>query len=188
MQKLRADFRELIAALKTKRFKFVDETGLNLAFTRLYGRAAPGVRVVDSVPGDHGGNHTLVAAVGLQGVSAPWLIEGALNGELFELWVREVLGPTLARGELLFWDNLAAHKVAGVAVFLKERGVRLIPLSPYSPDFNPIEKCWSKIKPFLRQAKARTVEALLEALNQALETITPADIRGWFRSCGYPVH
>jgi transposase len=168
--------------------KFVDESGANLAMTRRYGRAAAGARVVDAVPSDHGGHHTLVAAVGLDGVSAPWVVEGAVNGDIFRLWVAEVLCPTLVEGDIVLWDNLPAHQVAGIAELITARGAQLIRLSPYSPDFNPIERCWSKIKTFLRQAKARTVEALLEAIKQALATITEADIHGWFAHCGYPLH
>ena len=89
--------------------------------------------------------------------------------------------------DLVLWDNLSAHKVAGIEALLTARGARLLPLSPYSPDFNPIEPCWSKIKTALRRAKARTVDALIDAVTQALETITEADIRGWFTHCGYSI-
>ena len=91
-------------------------------------------------------------------------------------------------GDIVLWDNLSAHKVAGVEELLATRGARLIRLSPYSPDFNPIEQCWSKIKTYLRRAKARTVEALIAAIKEALDTITVADIRSWFEYCGYPGH
>jgi transposase len=88
----------------------------------------------------------------------------------------------------VLWDNLSAHKVSGAAELLAARGARLIRLLPYSPDFNPIGQYWSKIKTFLRRAKARTVEALIAAIKEALDTVTAADIRGWFEYCGYPVH
>jgi transposase len=156
--------------------------------TRRYGRAAPGQRVVDSVPANYGANHTMLAAIGLDGLHAPWVVDGAVNGDIFRCWVGEVLGPTLQPGDVVLWDNLAAHKVAGVEALITARGARLLWLSPYSPDFNPLEQCWSKIKTWLRQAKARTVEALMDAIKHALDTITEADIRGWFTHCGYPVH
>ncbi len=156
--------------------------------TRRFGRATPGQRVVDSVPANYGSHQTLLAALSLEGLDAPWVVDGAINGALFHCWVTEVLCPTLQPGDIVLWDNLAAHKVAGVEERLATRGARLIRLSPYSPDFNPIEPCWSKIKTCLRRAKARTVEALLTAITEALDTITTTDIRGWFAHCGYPVH
>jgi transposase len=185
---LRAAFRETVKALDVRRLKFVDESGTTLAMTRRYGRATPGQRVVDSVPVNYGENYTMLAAVGLDGLHAPWVVDGAVNGLIFHCWVQEVLCPTLQPGDIVLWDNLSAHKVAGVEELLMARGARLLRLSPYSPDFNPIEQCWSKIKTGLRRAKARTVEALLEAIKDALDTVTEMDIRGWFTHCGYPVH
>ena len=118
----------------------------------------------------------------------PWLLEGALDGEAFRLYVKEVLAPVLAPGDILLLDNLRAHKVAGIVELIEARGARLEFLPPYSPDFNPIERCWSKIKTYLRKAKARTEAALLQAIKEALATITEADIRAWVEFCGYPVH
>jgi transposase len=165
----------------------VDESGVTLAMTRRYGRATPGQRVVDHVPDNYGSNKTMLAALSLKGLEAPWVIDGAINGALFHCWVREVLGPTLQPGDIVLWDNLSVHKGAGIEALITARGARLLPLSPYSPDFNPIEPCWSKIKTGLRRAKARTVEALFDAIKQALDTITEADIGGWFTHCGYPI-
>jgi transposase len=167
--------------------KFVDESGVTLAMLRRYGRAAPGQRVVDHVPDNYGTNDTLLAALGLAGLHAPWVVDGAVNGDIFRWWGQHILCPTLQPGDIVLWDNLSAHKVAGVEALLAARGARLIRLSPYSPDFNPIEQCWSKIKTGLRRAKARTVETLIDAIKQALETITEADIRGWFTHCGYSI-
>jgi transposase len=168
--------------------KFVDESGATLAMTRRYGRAAPGQRVVDSVPGNYGTNYTMRAAVGLDGLHAPWVIDGAVNGDIFRCWVRDILCPTLQAGEVVLWDTLAAHKVVGIEELITGRGARLRRLSPYSPDVHPLEQGGAKIKTFLRQAKARTVEALIDAINQALDTVTETDLRGWFAHCGYPVH
>jgi len=109
--------------------------------TRLYGRARPGERVVDSVPQNYGSSQTMLACLSLGGVNAPWVIEGAVDGEVFLTWVREVLGPTLQPGDVVVMDNLAAHKVAGVEQSITARGARLVYLSPYSPDFNPIQSC-----------------------------------------------
>lgn len=185
---MRTAFLNTVKAFDVHRLKFVDESGTTLAMTRRYGRATPGQRVVDSVPVNYGENYTLLAAVGLDGLHAPWVVDGAMNGAIFHCWVSEVLCPTLQPGDIVLWDNLSAHKVAGVEELLTARGARLLRLSPYSPDFNPIEQCWSKIKTWLRRAKARTVDALFEAIKEALDTVTAADIRGWFAHCGYPVH
>jgi transposase len=174
--------------LEVAQLKFIDQAGATLALTRLYGRASPGERVVDSVPQNYGSSQTMLACLSLNGVNAEWVIEGAVDGEVFLTWVREVLGPTLEPGDVVVMDNLRAHKVVGVEQSISARGARLIYLSPYSPDFNPIEQCWSKIKTFLRAAKARTIEALLEAIKQALATISKEDAQAWFAHCGYTVH
>jgi transposase len=163
----------------------VDESGATLAMIRRDGRAAPGQRVVDHVPDNYGTNYTMLAAIGLDGLHAPWVVDGAVNGDICRWWLRNILGPTLRSGDIVLWDNLSAHKVAGVEEVLTARGARLLRLSPYSPDFNPIEQCWSKMKTFLRRAKARTVETLIEAIKHALDTVTEADIRSWFTHCGY---
>jgi transposase len=165
----------------------VDESGATLAMIRRYGRATPGQRVVDHVPDNYGANYTMLAAVGLDGFQAPWVVDGAVNGDIFRCWVRDILGPTLRPGDIVLWDNLSAHKVAGVEELLTARGARLLRLSPDSPDFNPMEQCWSKLKTFLRRAKARTIEALIDAIKHALDTVTEADIRGWFTHCGYSI-
>ena len=153
--------------------------------TRRYGRAAPGARVLEALPSDYGSNYTLIAAISLQGLQAPWVLEGALNGASFQVYLDQVLGPTLEAGDILLMDNLSSHKVAGVAALVEKRGARVEYLSPYSPDYNPIEKCWSKIKTYLRRAKARTYDALMQAIKEALPTITESDICAWFEYCGY---
>ncbi len=171
-----------------ERLKFLDESGSNLALTRLFGRAAPGVRVTEGVPQNYGENVTMLAALGVSGVSAPMTVNGAVDGTVFLAYVREVLCPTLAAGDIVVMDNLGAHKVAGVVEAVEAVGARVEYLPPYSPDYNPIEKCWSKIKTALRKAKARTREALEVALKEALSQISEADVRAWFAHCGYPVH
>lgn len=168
--------------------KWLDETGTQLNFTRTYGRALPGQRVVEGVPCAYGSNYTLIAALGLNGVHAPWLLEGALDGEAFRVYVKEVLAPVLQAGDILVLDNCATHKVSGIAELVAQCGARLEFLAPYSPDCNPIERCWSKIKAYLRKAKARTYEALVQALQEALATITAEDIRAWVEFCGYAIH
>ncbi len=112
-------------------------------------------------------------------------IAGATAADVFRAYVHEVLCPTLRKGDIVVADNLSAHKAAGVQEALAAKGARLLYLPPYSPDFSPIEQCWSKIKTFLRGVKARTADALDEALAQAIGLVTKSDIRGWFRHCGY---
>jgi len=185
---LRSAWWERAADFVIERLKFLDESGSNLALTRFYGRAAPGVRVAEGVPQNYGENVTMLAAIGLGGVSAPMTVNGAVDGEVFLIYVREVLAPTLSAGDIVVMDNLGAHRVAGVREAIEAAGARLEYLPPYSPDFNPVEKCWSKVKTYLRRAKARTREALEAALTEALLTISEADARAWFTHCRYPVH
>jgi transposase len=154
--------------------KFVDESGVNLAMTRLYGRAPTGERVLGSVPQNYGPNVTMLGALGVQGLHAVMTVDGATDTDVFRTYVRQVLGPTLTPGDIVVMDNLRAHKAVGVQQAMARRGARLLDLPPYSPDLSPIEPCWSKVKTALRKAKARTREA-----------ITDADAHGWFRHCGY---
>jgi len=170
------------------RLKFLDEAGSNLAMTRLYGRAAQGERVYDKVPHNYGENITMVACLSEAGLSAPMTVEGAVDGAVFLVYVEQVLAPTLVKGDVVVMDNLRAHKVKGIKEAIEARGAKVIYLPPYSPDLNPIEKCWSKIKTYLRAAKARTRQALEQALKEALLLVTEKDAQGWFASCGYPVY
>jgi len=167
------------------RLKFLDESGVNLGLTRLYGRAAPGERVVEATPGTSGPHYTVVATLGADGVQAPLLFEGAMTTLTFDTYVAEVLAPTLRHGEILLMDNLSAHKSGQAQALLEARGVQVIFLPPYSPDLNPIEHCWGKVKQALRAAKARTWDALIAALRDALLSVSPSDVLAWFAHCGY---
>lgn len=153
--------------------------------TRLYGRAAKGERVTDHVPSGHWNTTTLIAAVRKSGPIAPFLLEGAIDGDAFLTYVEKVLAPSLRPGDILVMDNLSTHKGKAARAAVVAAGARILDLPPYSPDLNPIEKMWSKIKACLRKIAARTAEALTEAVAHALSTVTQADIRGWFRACGY---
>jgi transposase len=166
---------------------FVDEMGSHLALTRRYGRAIPGARVPDSVPGDQGRNVSTLGALDLRGIRTGLSVPGALDGETMVFFGEELLAPTLKRGELVFLDNCPIHKMDEVEDLLDAQGAGVVFLPAYSPDLNPIEHCWSKVKARLRALKPRTPEDLLEALVDAFATITGRDIRGWFRHCGYSV-
>ena len=129
----------------------------------------------------------MMAAVSRDGLDAPWGVDGAVNGAIFHCWVSEVWGPTWQPGDIGLWDNLSAHTVAGVAELRATRGARLLRLSPAAPDCTPIAPGWSTSTTSLRRAQARTVEALIAAIKEALATITAADMRGWFEHCGYTI-
>jgi transposase len=171
--------------LDVRRLKFVDESGVNLAMTRRYGRAPRGTRVIGSVPQNYGSNVTMLGTLGAQGLQAVMTVEGATDAEVFRIYVKRVLGPTLRPGDIVVMDNLRAHKAVGVQQALARRGARLLYLPPYSPDLSPIEPCWSKVKTALRKAKARVRAALDTAITRALSTITVTDAHSWFAYCGY---
>lgn len=156
-----------------------------MGLTRRCGRAAPGVRVVEATPGDSGAHYTLVAALGWTGVQAPWLLDGAMDSLAFEVYTEQVLAPTLRRGDVVLLDNLSAHASERARGFIEARGARVEFLPPYSPDLNPIEKCWAKIKEALRAAKARTLDDLLTAFHRALLSVSREDAIAWFAHCGY---
>jgi transposase len=163
----------------------VDEAGINLAMTRLYGRAPKGERVVGTVPQNYGENITLLGALGDEGLQAVMTVEGATDADVFRAYVKQVLGPTLAPGDIVVLDNLSSHKATGIQQALARRRARLLYLPPYSPDLSPMELCVSKLKTALRAAKARTREALEMAIQKAMETVTAIDARNWFKHCGY---
>lgn len=186
---LRGAFVEAVARHEDpRRFKFVDETGLHLAFTRRYGRAPGGQRVGQGVRLRVGTPVTLVGALPVKGLEAVRSLDGALNRNSFALYLDQVLGPTLEPGDVIVLDNLPVHKVAGMAALVEARGARLLFLPPYSPDFAPIEQAWSKLKTALRTAMAGTRHALEQALDHAITWITSQDAQNWFDHCGYHVH
>lgn len=164
---------------------FVDESGANTKMTRLYGRAPVGQRLVGRQPQGHYQTNTLIAGVRLRGPCAPWVFEGAMDGEMFLAWVQQGLVPTLQPGDVVIMDNLATHKVAGVRQAIEAVGARLLYLPPYSPDFNPIENLWSKLKSILRRLCPRTAEDLLQAVGIAFAAISTSDCLGFFLHAKY---
>ena len=174
-------------AIDACRLRFIDEAGINLALTRLYGRAPAGERVVESVPRNYGAQTSLISSLTLCGVEATLSIEGAVDTLAFDAQVDLVLRPTIKVDEVIVLDNLAAHKASRIERVARECGATVIWLSPYSPDYSPIEMMWSKIKASMRAAKARTREELEQALAAAMKLITGADCLAWFKHCGYQV-
>jgi transposase len=173
--------------LAVERSKFLDESGMNLAMPRLFGRPPRGERVLDTVPQNYGPNVTIIGALSLQGLDAVMTVDGATDGAVFQAYVEQVLGPTLGAGDVVLMDNLGADKVAGSRETIESYGAQVGYLPPYSPDLLPLEPCWSKIKTALRKAKARTREALDHALEHVLPTVTAVDARNWFIHCGYTI-
>jgi transposase len=167
---------------------FVDETGSHLGYTPTHARAPRGQRAYATAPANRGENKTVVAALTLNGVGPRLRFDGAMTTARFEGYVRFVLAPTLRPGQVVIADNLSAHHSPAVRAAIEERGARFLPLPPYSPDFNPIEEAFSKVKHFLRRAEARTDDALRDATWAAFDTITSANANGWFTHCGYPPH
>ena len=153
--------------------------------TRLYGRAPVGERLVDKIPHGHWKTLTLVAALRVDGMTAPYVIDGAMDGPSFLAYVEQVLAPTLSKGDIVFMDNVRTHKVDGVRQAIEAKGAKLRYLPPYSPDFNPIENAYSKLKTAMRKGGARTVDTLTKLVGRAIAAIAPSDCRGYFRNAGY---
>ncbi len=187
MAEQRAQWHERLAAVSPQQLVFVDESGANTKMTRLYGRCRLGQRLVGAQPQGHYQTSTLIAAVRLRGPCAPWLFEGAMDGEMFLAWVRQGLAPQLQPGDWVIMDNLATHKVAGVREAIEGTGARLRYLPPYSPDFNPIENLWSKVKQILRSLAPRTASQLLEAAAIAFAAISTTDCQGFFLNAQYAI-
>jgi transposase len=164
---------------------FVDETWATTNMVRRHGRARRGQRLVAAVPHGHWKTTTLLAALRHDGLTAPCVFDGAINGDRFLAWVEQALAPTLAPGDLVIMDNLSAHKVQGVREAIEARGAQLHYLPPYSPDLNPIEQVFAKLKALLRTAATRTVDALRHAIGRALDAFSPAECAHYLAHAGY---
>ena len=173
------------AEVDPERLVFVDEMGVHTSLAPLYGYSPKGERVRLEVPRNRGTNTTLLASITLEGMGGTLAVEGSTDREVFEAYVERVLAPTLEAGQLVIMDNLSAHKPARVRELIDSRGCGLIYLPAYSPDFNPIEEAFAKIKGMLRRAGARTKEALVDVLGEALSAVSAQDAQGYFRHAGY---
>lgn len=185
MKRRREVWKARSKGIDPSRFVFVDESGAKTNMTRLRGRCKGGARLHDLAPHGHWETTTMIAALGLEGATAPMVIEGATDAAVFRAYVKHVLVPVLREGQIVVVDNLGSHKGAEVREMIEATGAALWFLPPYSPDLNPIEKMWSKVKEFLRAVKARGTEQLYEAVGVGLDKVTPQDAQGWFASCGY---
>lgn len=173
------------AGLDPEKVLFLDECGAKTNMARTHGRAPAGTRLVAKVPHGHWKSTTFVSALGRRGWVAPLTIDGAMNGKLFRAYVEQQLAPQLKPGDVLICDNLSSHKVAGVREALQKVGAEILFLPPYSPDFNPIELAFSKLKRRLRSVAARTVTDLEDACGEALNHFTTSEIQNYMTHCGY---
>jgi transposase len=171
--------------IEARRLVFVDEMGTNTSLSPLYAWAKKGQRAYCSVPRNRGPNTTLLSSMSVEGMGPSLAVEGSTNREVFETYVERVLAPTLRPGQVVVMDNLTAHKGGRVKELIEEHGCELLYLPPYSPDLNPIEEAFSKVKRIVRKAESRMWEALVEAMGTAISTVTAKDARGFFEHCGY---
>ena len=185
MKEKRHQWRQDQPALEPQRLVFVDETWASTNMTRTHGRCPKGQRLVMDVPHAHWKTTTFVAALRCDGLVAPMVADGAMDGDLFIAYGQQQLVPSLRRGDIVVMDNLACHKKPAVEQAIRSAGCTLRLLPPYSPDLNPIEKVFAKLKALLRKAAKRDVESLWRYLGEALDEFTPDECRNYFASCGY---
>jgi len=173
------------AAVEPQKLLFVDECGLHTSLAPIYGYAPKGERLHLSVPRNRGKNTTLLSSMTIGGMGPSLAVEGATTARVFEAYVEKALAPSLRTGQVVVMDNLGAHRPKRIRELIEQRGCELLYLPAYSPDYNPIEEAFAKIKDLLRRAAARSKEALIEAMGAALSAITAADARGFFEHAGY---
>lgn len=171
--------------LEIRRLVFIDETWATTNMTRRFGRSRRGSRLVSKVPHGHWKTTTFIGALRHDGFTAPTVIDGAVNGPLFLAYVQQQLVPTLQAGDIVVMDNLASHKVAGVRKAIERAGAHVVYLPPYSPDFNPIEMVFAKLKHLVRSAAPRTIDALWTLLGRLVDAFPSAECQNYFRHCGY---
>jgi transposase len=168
-----------------ERFVFLDETGASTNMTRLSGWAPRGERLVDAAPYGHWKTTTFVAGLRASGIIAPFVLDGPMNGEIFRAYVEQMLAPSLEPGDVVVLDNLPAHKVTGVDEAIRAVGASLLYLPPYSPDLNPIEQFFAKLKALLRKAAARTCDALWDTIGVLLDEFAPEECKSYITNSGY---
>lgn len=183
---MRAAWRMMVAAVvEPERLVFVDECGTHTSMAPLYGYAPEGERLRLRVPRGRGKNTTVLSSMTIEGMGPTLAVEGATTARVFEAYVKKVLAPSLRAGQIVVMDKLGAHRPKRIGELIEERGCELLYLPSYSPDYNPIEEAFAKIKHLLRQAAARSKEALLEAIGAALSAVSAADARSFFEHAGY---
>lgn len=173
------------STLDPKKLVFIDETAATTKMTRLYGRAPQGKRLVDKVPHGHWKTTTFICGLRYDGVTAPFVLDGPMDGPHFLAYVEQILAPTLKKGQIVFLDNVSTHKVDGVEEAIEARGARAVFLPAYSPDLNPIEQLFARLKSFLRKMKARTVEELWRAISSFLKGVSKGECKAYIANSGY---
>jgi transposase len=181
----RAELKAEQASLDERRLLFIDETAATTKMVRHYGRSPRGKRLIAKVPHGHWKTLTLVAALRVDGLTAPYVVDGAMDGASFLAYVEQVLCPTLRKGDIVFMDNLRTHKVEGVREAIEAAGATVRYLPPYSPDLNPIEQAFAKLKAALRKRAARTVTTLWKLIGKLIKTFAPSECANYFRHAGY---
>jgi len=185
VKQARDQWRAHAEEIDPRRFRFIDESGAKTNMVRTRGRCEKGRRLLSSTPAGHWNTTTMIAAIGLDGVHAPFALDGGIDGDAFLIYVEKILLPTLQAGQIVVLDNLSSHKLPRVAKLIASAGAEVWYLPPYSPDFNPIENMWSKVKQVLRSIAARTFDGLVDAIRSALNRVATTDLLGWFNHCGY---
>lgn len=185
VQKLRSEYWEQVKQIEPDNLVFLDETGVLLGLTRSHARSSHGTRVYDLKPFYRGAKVTVIGAVSLKQVLAVMTLNGSMGGDAFEVFIEKCLVPQLWPGAVVVMDNLPAHKIASIQHLIKAVGASVLNLSPYSPDFNPIEHWWSQLKAFLRQFSPTTTHMVDTLIATALDLVNPKHLRNWFTNCCY---
>lgn len=178
-------FRQPVLCNSLERLVFIDETSLKTNLVKTTGWAPRGHRLIDHAPFGHWNTQTFIAGLRVDRLSAPWILDGPMNRAAFDIYITTQLAPTLNRGDIVIADNLSAHKSETAANCLAEKGCHLIFLPPYSPDWNPIEMAFAKIKALLRKAAARTFQSLWQAVGQVCDLFPEQQCRNFFKAAGY---
>jgi len=183
--KRRRAWRAVQPYIDPERLVFLDETGVNTKMTRLYGWSIKGSRCNDSAPFGHWKTMTFIAGLRLSGLTAPWVLDGPMDGDAFKVYIRDVLAPTLKRGDVVVLDNLPAHKVDGIRQAVTRKKAQIFYLPPYSPDMNPIEMAFSKLKALMRQDPPRTIDTLVGRIGSIIDQFKPNECANFFNAAGY---
>lgn len=186
MKAARTTWRRRVGQISNDRLIFLDESGAKTDMKRLYGWSAYGERLVDTIPGGHWHTTTMISAIRLTGVATAMVTDGPSNALVFRGFTEHFLVPILNEGDIVVMDNLSSHKVSGIAEMIEQAGAHAWYLPPYSPDLNPIEQMWSKVKSILRSLAKRTKRSLITAVGKALQKVTEQECINYFDNCGYP--
>lgn len=185
VQEARALWQQWQKSCDPSKLVFLDETGASTNMARCYGRSAGGTRCTDTAPGGHWKTLSFIAGLRMDELTAPWVLDGPMTGEAFKIYLKTQLVPTLKPGDIVICDNLSAHKVAGVKEIIEAAGAKIMYLPPYSPDLNPIEQVFAKLKALLRKAAERSVEKLWQTIGKLIDLFKPQECKNYLKNSGY---